>query len=295
MLTRLATVLSCAAVGLTLAAAPVPALTFETAATVKSKINIAGRQRMLTQRMAKATCMLRMGVKPDYHRAQLLDAQALFDRSLTALKKGSDRDNLLPEKSRRVMTVLDKVSKHWLPVQIGLQPAINGAAIEDKTLQMLADANMQLLKDSHKAVGLMERTYVQDTGDKSANRALNYAGAQRMLSQRIAKDLCFVAAGMGGEEMRVDLFSSAATFEKRQQQLINGDTVGKVAVPNEETKVALLSASEAWAMLKPEIEKLKGGGMPTAEDLAAAAVAADELLKRANAAVKVMEGSSSGS
>ncbi|MEL6481266.1 MAG: type IV pili methyl-accepting chemotaxis transducer N-terminal domain-containing protein, partial [Pseudomonadota bacterium] len=273
MLTRFTTLVGCAAVGLALLAAPAPALAFETAASIKSKINIAGRQRMLTQRMTKAACMLSLDVAADRHRKQLLDAQALFDRSLTALKRGASDMNLQPEGSKRVMYALDKVSKQWLPLHVELQPVINGSPVPETTLQMLAEANLSLLKDSHKAVGLMERTYVKETGDHGANRALNFAGAQRMLSQRIAKDLCFIAAGIDVDESRVDLFASASTFEKRQKQLVEGDATGKVAKPNTETHAALLASSAAWDMLKPEIEKLKAGGIPTKQDLEAIAAA----------------------
>ncbi|MEL6766054.1 MAG: type IV pili methyl-accepting chemotaxis transducer N-terminal domain-containing protein [Pseudomonadota bacterium] len=295
MVTRLTTLLSCAALGLAVLAAPVPALTFETAASIKSKINIAGRQRMLTQRMTKAACMLSLDVAADQHRKQLLDAQALFDRSLTALKRGDAEMNLQPESSKRVMYALEKVGAKWLPLHVELQPVINGAPMPDATLQMLADKNLALLKDSHKAVGLMERAYVKETGSHGANRALNFAGAQRMLSQRIAKDLCFIAAGINVEATRVDLFASAATFEKRQQQLVEGDATGKVAKPSAEVHAALLASSQAWAVLKPEIDKLKAGGVPATKDLEVIAAASDDLLKRANAAVQVMEGAARGS
>ncbi|MEM7499165.1 MAG: type IV pili methyl-accepting chemotaxis transducer N-terminal domain-containing protein [Pseudomonadota bacterium] len=290
MTVRLTNLLAGAALGVSLLAVPTPSIAFETAASVASKINIAGRQRMLTQRMTKAACFASLDVFEQSHRQQLLDAQALFDHSLIDLKRGKDELNLQPETSKRVLYALDKVTKIWQPVQIAIQPVINGATVDKSVVEMFAEVNMPLLKTSNKAVGLMERTYVQDTGDKAENRALNYAGAQRMLSQRIAKDLCFIAAGIDTEASRIDLFASAATFEKRQQQLVEGDAVGKVAAPKPATHQALLEASKAWEVMKPEIEKLKAGGTPTTEDLEKVAKASEELLKLANNAVQVMEG-----
>ncbi|MEM6942827.1 MAG: type IV pili methyl-accepting chemotaxis transducer N-terminal domain-containing protein [Pseudomonadota bacterium] len=268
---------------------PSSAAAFESAAAVKSRIDIAGKQRMLTQRMTKAACMLHVEVDPTKHQKQLADAYFLFDRSLLALSRG-DRDlGLVPEKSKRVVHHLEKVRKLWVPMQVALLPAAQGKPLSDMAFDYAVEGNLALLKEMHRTVGVISRTHKTSATDFESNRAVNFAGAQRMLSQRIAKDYCLIAAGIDVENTRIDLFASIALFDKRQKQLIEGDKTGKVAPPTSAAKQALLEASAAWEPLRAEALKLQGGAEPTPEGLKIVAEAADELLKRAHAAVQVIE------
>ena len=55
--------------------------------TMMAAVNMAGRQRMLTQRMVKAYCQINLDVRRDEAREQLAQAVAQFDSQLTELKR----------------------------------------------------------------------------------------------------------------------------------------------------------------------------------------------------------------
>ena len=70
---------------LALLSADVLAVTASEYATV---INLAGRQRMLTQKMSKEVLLVALGHDADANKANLRNTASLFDRTLKGLKDG---------------------------------------------------------------------------------------------------------------------------------------------------------------------------------------------------------------
>lgn len=145
-------------------------------------INKAGRERMLSQRMAKA--YLQLGQEVDRARSQrAMDSSiALFDRQLVELK------NYAPTAEIR-QTYLD-LEQAWIPykdVLVGTAPRLaNGAAVielSDKVLALAHQGTVQLEALSRTTTG----------------RVVNISGRQRMLSQRMARNYQALSWGVSGE------------------------------------------------------------------------------------------------
>ena len=263
---------------------------FETATTIKSKLNKAGRQRMLSQRMAKTTCMIFVDVSADAHREALEGAHTLFRETHRALIYGDEKQNLQPEGTKAVLHYMKKVEKAWKPYNAALEPIVKGGPVTSQALGAVAQHNMPVLKTMHKAVGRMERTYSKNDNVQAAGREINFAGAQRMLSQKIAKELCFVSAGLDVNQSRLNLAASIELFDKRQKQLMEGDPLAKVEAPrNQEIALRLAEAYDIWQTMKPILAEVAEGGDATPEALGTIALSSDELLSRAHAAVQAME------
>jgi hypothetical protein len=133
-------------------------------------INKAGRQRMLSQRLAKAYLQIGMGVDLDQSRKILDASAALFDRQLIELKNfkatAEIKDGIL------------KSEKTWLVYKdLLLGKAANPSdakqvlQMSDSLLTMADQVTQQLEKQANSAAG----------------KLVNIAGRQRMLSQRMAK------------------------------------------------------------------------------------------------------------
>lgn len=133
-------------------------------------INKAGRQRMLSQRLAKSYLQIGQGIDVERSRTILDASLALFDRQLVELKAFAPT----PE-NKAALSDLEKSWLRYKEVLVGRAPnardAVDIMSISDDVLALANTAAMQLEKASPNAAG----------------RLVNLSGRQRMLSQRMAK------------------------------------------------------------------------------------------------------------
>lgn len=143
---------------------------FSQVININDAINKAGRQRMLSQRLAK--CYLQIGQSIDIERSKkILDTSlALFDRQLVELKTFAPT-----QENKALLTSLDKTWAGYKEALVGKAPNQQNAksilSISDEILAMTEESTAQLEKFSGIAIG----------------KVVNIAGRQRMLSQRMAK------------------------------------------------------------------------------------------------------------
>ncbi|UZN22344.1 HAMP domain-containing protein [bacterium 3DAC] len=131
-------------------------------------INVAGRQRMLTQRMAKNAMMVYASVNKDNALKELALARDLFDVSLKALIEGgqtyADLDMTqktapLPPASGAPLQQLKKVQSLWEPFKAAVNKVEESQGADKEAIQYIADHNNELLAEMNKAVGLFQDAY----------------------------------------------------------------------------------------------------------------------------------------
>jgi hypothetical protein len=133
-------------------------------------INKAGRQRMLSQRCAKAYLALGLDLA-DSGARQVLDASlALFDRQLVELKAFAPSPAI-----KATYQELETVWTEYKAALVGTKPARERVA-------SLIDLDARVLALAHKGTGQYEAA-----SGKPQGKLVNIAGRQRMLSQRCAK------------------------------------------------------------------------------------------------------------
>lgn len=136
---------------------------------INSAINKAGRQRMLSQRMAKAYLQIGQNVDTQRSTKILEDSIALFDRQLVELKNYAPT----PE-TKGTFLKLEKVWLSYKDILIGSAPGREGAkkmmGISEDVLQLSHEGTLQLVNLSKSESGPL----------------VGVAGRQRMLSQRMA-------------------------------------------------------------------------------------------------------------
>jgi len=131
-------------------------------------VDIAGKQRMFTQRMLKDYAMVGMGNtfgKPEEDLKKVSDE---FQDHLESLSKYAKNDEI--KKS------LDKVERLWIP----LRKTLSGTPDKAKVEKLQIDLDV-LLKASDETTKLFAKASGKDSGE-----IVNKAGRQRMLSQRMA-------------------------------------------------------------------------------------------------------------
>lgn len=138
-------------------------------AALAASVNIAGRQRMLSQRIVKAYCEVGLDVLPERASTDLKEAVALFDQQLKYLQRLD-----VNEETRYALVRVSKLWFEFKPLAVGTVSRENASQ-----LQALSE---ELLNASQRVVELLE---IQAGGPVA--RLVNIAGRQRMLSQRLAK------------------------------------------------------------------------------------------------------------
>lgn len=135
-------------------------------------INLAGRQRMLSQKMSKELLMLTRlrasGSDDAALSAQVASTVSIFDRTLTALRDGGPAPLTLsadpdaptrncPPAQDKVLAQLSVVTKQWTPFKKSIQVVLDGGPKAEGALRYVEANNVTLLKKMNKAVGLMQK------------------------------------------------------------------------------------------------------------------------------------------
>jgi len=167
-------------------------------------INKAGRQRMLSQRAAKAYLAAGQGVLADRTREVLAVSIALFDRQLAELKAFAPTPEI-----RDTYAGLDAAWGEYKAMLVGRVPSRDGApaliALDGKVLALAHKGTVQLEQVSGKPVG----------------KLVNVAGRQRMLSQRVAKFYLARAWGAAVPNAEAEIDKARAEFVQALDLLAN--------------------------------------------------------------------------
>ncbi len=241
-------------------------------------INLAGKQRMLTQKMSKEALFIAKGIDVEKNREALAKTSKLFDKTLHGLIAGDKDLNLPKTENKEILAQLDKVKKLWKSFKANIDKVIAGKS-DKATLEAIAKENLPLLKEMNKAVGMYAKASGSKLDPKMAKK-INVAGKQRMLTQKMTKELLLIANGIDVEKNKENLKKTANLFETTLKDLINN-------CKHEDIKKQLGVVENLWNQYKGIIEKADTSdkALKKAEELNM------PLLKEMNKAVKMIESS----
>jgi len=192
-------------------------------------INLAGQQRMLSQRIVKSWCQIGLNVQPSLSKRQLDDSIRRFEANLAALDGAA-----LGADARGALGGLRAA---WAPLRTTALGAVrqSDAALIDARAEDVLMAAERLTR------------LLQDQTGAPISRWVNVAGRQRMLSQRLVKAYMLRQWGVDNARLREEMESIQNEFSGAlagmQQRADNSaalrDKIDKLALQWEWLRTAL--------------------------------------------------------
>lgn len=157
-------------------------------------INLAGEQRMLSQRIVKSWVQVGLGVQPALSRRQLDESVARFERNLRQLEP-----MMASPEARGALGGVRFAGTSLLAAVRGASRQADAALVDARAedVLMAAERLTRLL---------------QDQSSVGTGRWVNLAGRQRMLSQRLVKIYMLRQWGMDNARLRDELESIQNEF-----------------------------------------------------------------------------------
>jgi len=245
-------------------------------------IDLAGKQRMLTQKMSKEILLIAKNIDRDDNKKNLCETAALFNQTLTGLIYGDSELGLVKTEKLAIKRQLYKVVKLWNKFRINVDVVLMGNT-SPAVLKKIAVQNLPLLNEMNEAVNMYERES-GSTLEYGMAKTLNLAGKQRMLTQKMTKELLLVAIGIEPDNNKKELAKTVRSFKRTLTGLLDGD--GERGLPKTENpaiREQLKRVKKQWDSYEPILTKSKVSG----DDLSKAAEFNISLLDEMKKAVQM--------
>jgi len=234
-------------------------------------INSAGKGRMLIQKMTKEALLVKSNLDRDKNLKALKESSSEFNRLFS---------NLPTLNNKKIEEELDKINSLWGDFYKNIESILNGS-VNDKNFEFLEKNNMKLVEEIDRLVKLYVAQNGEDNSKLKLANDINLAGKQRMLTQRMAKDLLAIENNFDRQRHIKDFKSSKRLFEKTLNGLLNGDKELNLKGTNLPKIVNQLKVvQKEWQEAKPVLDRAVKG-----EDVKEAIERLDRILEEMDRAV----------
>ena len=253
------------------------------------RINFAGKLRMLTQRIAASACYDHAGIAVEDSEAMLIAATAEFDQIIAGLEFGDDSLGIHgEEQDRRVLMDIQEAHAHWDPVHSDIDNIVETGGTDEELLHLTTELDITL----GVAVELVHDIVAEYADPASLLQSdaitIDIAGRQRMLAQRVSKNVCLLSTGVDVEGADEQLANAVRMYQTSLMALRNGfPDAGVEAPPTEEVAQGLDAIIADWEAVQPIITTVMEGGEISAEDQASIFYAMNSLTGQMNTLVGI--------
>jgi len=271
----------------------------ESKLTLANDINLAGKQRMLTQKMAKALLFIRNDFKTSLYTKDFKRSRKLFTTTLKGLFNGSKTLNLTGTQLPKITRQLKVVEKLWKEEEPLLDDALNNKRVKE-TISGLDT----LLVEMNKAVILYTQSInrqkeqlqlasiVGNFMNKNSvlKKNVNLSGKQCMLTQRMTKLALLLSLNIDKKNNKAKLIKFSNLYNKTLNGFKNGDKeLGCVATNDDIINKQIVVIEKAWKPFYAQVKRVIDGKDSDGKSVAYMVANNEQLLKVSDTLVKKYE------
>ena len=266
------------------AGAAADAATDETAPTLRiaARTELAGRQGMLTQRMAKSSCLVMLDVDPQAQAEAGYLAALEFDTAFVDLRDGNSAAGFQPEADPVIRDSLARIIDDSASFTASVRQIVSGDR-HTVPVRLMLQRNAQLRAATEDLVEAMAARGGTAAADPKMAHTISVASRQRTETQQIVKELCLIAADLNADENRIALKTSVNQFETTLQDLFRGSaSQGLLPPPSGKIRKEMRKARTLWKPVIALLEQVLQRGSPTIQELSQVAAGMDAVLDQLN-------------
>lgn len=247
----------------------------------KARVNLSNKLEMLSQTIGSASCRLSAGIGVEAASEELRFAQSEFETIINGLEQGSPALGILTaEKNGVVLESIQDVRSAWKPINDAAGTLVSGASGAQAAADLIASNNLVLLEATKILASDISGRYSNPHELTQADAmALGIAGRQRMIGHRISKEVCGIVAGaqeigtVDSLGQSLDMYS--ISLNALRDGMVNA---GINPPPNDAIRAELAAVNDTWVQSKSVLDAIRGGMMPTSENVEAIAQVSTALM-----------------
>ena len=251
------------------------------------RINMSGKLRMLSQRIPSMACHQVAGVEVAKSADALNTAKDEFIRIIDALEHGDEGIKIIgPETHRKTLHQIGLVHDQWDPFLTVVESVEAGEGTVE-TLHVLAEESVPLLGSAVNLVHRVVDSYFDPvTTLQSDAITIDFAGRQRMLAQKMLKNMCLINIGTDVELEQTELAEAYRLFDITLAALQVGmPEAGLSPPPNQAVSDGLVEVVAAWSVLAPKVQRVMAGETFDLEEQAVVFNGINDLTAKMNSVV----------
>ena len=248
----------------------------------KQLIDLAGKQRMLTQRIAKNAIECSYNLSSNSC-GELEKDRKLYSNVLKLFTLAKSKKRLEPKLFSMVNDELDAIKIAWEPFSNNIK-ALEANSKDKSALNYILKENSRVLELSNNLVVEMLRYYKSQLTqiEQKMLRVVNLAGKERMLSQKMTKEYLEKNI-LNSKDANLRLHKTIKLYSLILNSLLNGSNQLKIPkVTNFDIKNRLKKIEKLWGKVMPIYLK----DNPTKKDIKVVLAVNPILLKKMDIVVK---------
>ena len=247
----------------------------------KARVNLSSKLEMLTQTIGSASCRLNAGIGVEAATQELRTARNDFNTIVNGLEQGSMALGIpTAEKHSVVLKSLSTVRDAWKPIDEAATSLASGGAGTAQAAEIIATNNLELLEATKILASDISGKYSNPHELTQADAmALHIAGRQRTLGHKITKEVCGIVTNAQNVGTVDHLGQSLDMYSVSLNALRDGMLdAGVNPPPNDVIRSELEAVSATWQQSSPTLNAIRGGMMPTAENVESLAEVSSALM-----------------